>query len=56
MIKLYMVKTHNGKRLYARARNGFDAILLVNRHLKYFRKKDYAINAYNWDDQLVVPG
>lgn len=58
-VKLYMVRTHGGRRFYARASHGGEAIRLVNGHLAYWHvgrgRPDYAVNAYNWDDQRVVP-
>lgn len=58
-MKLYMVRTRAGGRYYARADNGHQALRRVNDHLAYWRLPrdpvDYAVNAFNWDDQLVVP-
>jgi hypothetical protein len=57
--KLYLVTTDKHKKFYVRARWGVQAITLCNSFLQTTMNPSYAgqfaVSAYNWDDQVVLP-
>ena len=50
-LKQYMVWTKGGRRFITRAPRGTSVIRLVNQRLD---DGDYAVNAFNWDDEMMV--